>query len=176
MVTRICRKCGRELPLTSEYFKTTKLLADGFYKTCKMCVAQYTPEYGRMMQMERRYGITVEQYEEMLALQNGHCALCPNEQGTHKRRLTVDHDHRCCDKEKACGKCNRGILCADCNRKLGFLEHLMKDFPEQRYEICEVDLRNSVSPDSWTYRALKYLKQYAGKTQKETHNVLSRTL
>ena len=115
--------------------------------------------------MERRYGITVEQYEETLESQGGHCALCSAVQGTHKRRLTVDHDHKCCDKEKACGKCNRGILCADCNRKIGFLEHLMKDFPFERQDQAEVYLRNSVRLDSWTYKALKYLKLYSGVTQ-----------
>ena len=158
MEMRICRKCTRELPLTPEYFKTTKLISDGFYKTCKMCVAQYTPEYGRMMQMERRYGITVEQYESLLAEQGGHCALCPAIQGTHKRRLTVDHNHNCCDNEKACGKCNRGILCANCNRMLGFLEVLLKDF--RNPETGEVDLRNSLAEGSWTSRALQYLKRY----------------
>jgi hypothetical protein len=158
-ITRVCKKCTKEYPLTSEFFKTTKLMPDGFYKTCKKCVAQYTPEYGRMKQMERRYGITVEQYEDMLASQGGHCALCPAVQGTHKRRLTVDHNHACCDSERACGKCNRGILCADCNRKLRFLEHLMRDFTN--YENSEVYLRNSVLLDSWTHRALQYLRGYA---------------
>jgi hypothetical protein len=118
----------------------------------------YTPEYGRMMQLERRYGLTVEQYEEKLESQGGHCALCPAVQGTHKRRLTVDHDHKCCDKEKACGKCNRGILCADCNRKMGFLEALLRDLRNPENSL--VDIRNALTNDSWTYRAMQYLRSY----------------
>ena len=125
----------------------------------------YTPEYGRRMQMERRYGMTIEQYEELLSSQEGHCAFCLAVQGTHKRRLTVDHDHKCCLQEKACGKCNRGILCANCNRMLGFLEQLLKDFPSERYDCCEVDLRNALQTDSWTRRAMQYLKKYSSKTQ-----------
>ena len=113
----------------------------------------YTPEYGRRKQIERRYKMTVEQYEELLASQGGHCALCPAVQGTHKRRLTVDHDHTCCDREKACGECNRGILCADCNRKLGFLEETLR---EGTY---------IANPETWSERALQYLEEYAKETQ-----------
>lgn len=33
--------------------------------------------------------------------------------------LHVDHDHRCCPTQKACGKCFRGMLCRRCNLTLG---------------------------------------------------------
>src|SRR5262245_55114238 len=40
----------------------------------------------------RKYGITIEQYDLMLAAQNGVCAICgkPRPEG---RTLHVDHDH-----------------------------------------------------------------------------------
>jgi hypothetical protein len=160
MKTRVCSKCGMEHPLDKEHFGVNPRYTEGFTRMCNWC--RYTPEYGRMKQMERRYGITVEQYEEKLESQGGHCALCSTVQGDTKRRLTVDHDHSCCDKEQACGKCNRGILCANCNRELGSLERLMRDFIN--YENAEVYLRNSVVPQSWTHKALQYLKGY--RTQK----------
>lgn len=53
-------------------------------------------------------GVTDEQYDAMLAAQDGHCALCPSKPGT--RRLHVDHDHRT-------GKI-RALLCHRCNRAL----------------------------------------------------------
>jgi len=53
-------------------------------------------------------GVSLEQYEEMLARQNGGCAICGNPPKT--RRLDVDHDHRT-------GKI-RGLLCHRCNRAL----------------------------------------------------------
>lgn len=110
----------------------------------------YTPEYGRAKQLERRYKITPQEYDTKLEEQGGHCALCEAVQGTHKRRMTIDHDHNCCDNEKACGKCNRGILCANCNRKIGFLEEM---------------LREAVTPPiptegTWLSKAIQYLTQY----------------
>ena len=110
----------------------------------------YTPEYGRRKQLERRHKITPEQYDTQLAEQGGHCALCQARQGDDKRCMAVDHSHACCDKEVTCGKCNRGILCADCNRMVGFLEAMLK--------------QGTITPlpDTWLYKALKYLDSYKG--------------
>jgi hypothetical protein len=47
-------------------------------------------------------------YDQLLAEQKGHCALCPNTPKT--RRLHVDHDHRSLQI--------RGLLCYRCNRAL----------------------------------------------------------
>lgn len=40
----------------------------------------------------KTYGITLEEYEEMLAEQNGVCAICWSE--PKSRRLHTDHDHK----------------------------------------------------------------------------------
>ena len=56
------------------------------------------------------YGITQEQYEELLAEQGGCCAICgktPEEEG---RNLSVDHDHETGEIY--------GILCTVCNKIL----------------------------------------------------------
>jgi Recombination endonuclease VII len=53
-------------------------------------------------------GVDQEDYDRMLAEQDGHCALCPNEPKT--RRLHVDHDHKT--------GAVRGLLCYRCNRAL----------------------------------------------------------
>lgn len=66
-----------------------------------------------------RYGITEEQYDEMLELQNYCCAICGINQLELTKRLSVDHDHNCCPGLFACGKCLRGLLCASCNLALG---------------------------------------------------------
>lgn len=41
MLTKICNKCGRVFPLTSEYFNTNKRHKDGFLNDCKICRHQY---------------------------------------------------------------------------------------------------------------------------------------
>lgn len=70
--------------------------------------------------LKATYQMTVEQYDEMLAAQGGGCAICgaPDGDGSG-RRLHVDHDHSCCPGDRACGKCNRGLLCKACNTGLG---------------------------------------------------------
>ena len=57
---------------------------------------------------ERR-GITLEQYDQMLAAQKGLCAIC--EEPPDHARLFIDHCHKT-------GKV-RGLLCSVCNRGLG---------------------------------------------------------
>src|SRR5262245_38575161 len=48
----------------------------------------------------------------------GICALCR----AVGRRLDIDHDHRCCPGERACGECFRGMLCRSCNVGLGLFQ------------------------------------------------------
>lgn len=83
----------------------------------------YNREYFRRRRKEisayerrRRYGLTKESYDALLAKQGGVCGLC-------KQPLVkahVDHDHSCCPtKAKCCGRCVRGIICERCNFGLG---------------------------------------------------------
>lgn len=51
---------------------------------------------------ERLYGLSQEEYDELLAGQHGVCAICGRESGS--RALAVDHDH-------ASGTI-RGLLCS----------------------------------------------------------------
>ena len=60
-----------------------------------------------------QFGITIEQYDKMLAAQDGVCAICAGECGSG-RRLAVDHDH-------GTGRV-RALLCVRCNRQLGLFE------------------------------------------------------
>lgn len=46
------------------------------------------------------------------------CELC----GATDRRLVIDHDHSCCPRNYACGKCFRGMLCQPCNVALGMFQ------------------------------------------------------
>lgn len=61
------------------------------------------------------YGITLEQFQELLNKQGHACAICRKPE-TNKRRknLSVDHDH-------ATGKV-RALLCASCNLAVGLVE------------------------------------------------------
>lgn len=67
------------------------------------------PERRRATELKHKFGITVEQYNKMLAAQGGTCAICASTPGL--RRLAVDHDHET--------GIVRGLLCGPCNRALG---------------------------------------------------------
>lgn len=60
--------------------------------------------------LEKLYGITEKQWQEMFLAQKGVCAIC----GKHQRyrRLSVDHSHKTLRV--------RGLLCNHCNRLLGY--------------------------------------------------------
>ncbi|RIS87425.1 endonuclease VII domain-containing protein [Mycobacteroides abscessus] len=64
--------------------------------------------HGRMV--ENTYGITETEYEAILAVQGGACAICGRAKGITKR-LAVDHDHKLGNTREAV----RGLLCTTCN-------------------------------------------------------------
>jgi hypothetical protein len=69
------------------------------------------PEFVRNSQIKCKYGITLEQYNEMFIIQNGCCSICGRHQNEFKKALHVDHDH-------ITGNV-RGLLCTNCNTILG---------------------------------------------------------
>ena len=172
---RQCSKCQITKPLTEQYFVLFSRALYGFTRQCRECRVTKASEWGRnsrrsdKLQLQcfkrqlKKYNLTVERYIDQLVYQNGVCVLCEHlsHNGSIIERLHIDHSHLCCSEDRtSCGKCLRGLLCRECNGKLGYLEKFMKDL--RNPEVGEVDLRNSVLPDSWTSKALKYLKKYSG--------------
>ena len=74
--------------------------------------------------LQRDYGISLEDYNELLRKQDGKCAICgrpdEDERGNNNgsKRLAVDHDHETNEV--------RGLLCSMCNKGIGSLD----DSPE----------------------------------------------
>lgn len=67
--------------------------------------------------LKRKFGISLDRYEAMLASQGGGCAICGSKKpGGPRRGLTfaVDHDH--------ITGAVRGLLCLMCNSAIGFLK------------------------------------------------------
>ena len=69
-----------------------------------------SPEQVRDYHLQRKFGITLAEYDELLAIQGGGCAICGSECRSG-RSLAVDHCHET-------GRV-RGLLCNSCNRGLG---------------------------------------------------------
>lgn len=62
----------------------------------------------------RKYGITLERYNEILKSQNYCCAICDRNETEFTNKLAVDHNHK--------SKNIRGLLCFHCNKfKVGKL-------------------------------------------------------
>jgi hypothetical protein len=76
------------------------------------------PEAARLAKKDKhlrhQYGITLAEYNDMLAAQGGGCAICGAERSVDGRTLAVDHCH-------ATGRV-RGLLCARCNYALGLID------------------------------------------------------
>lgn len=62
--------------------------------------------------VKNKYGLSQDQYNELLIEQNGRCAICKRLPTI--KRLSVDHDHI---THKI-----RGLLCDSCNRGIGLLQ------------------------------------------------------
>jgi dCMP deaminase len=117
----VCTRCHDPKP--SSDFSPGK-------KICKLCHSseakqrnRKNPKYDKVRQSRNlsKYGITVEEYEELLKKQKGGCAICGAKTSDDRvysirtsRRLCVDHDHIL--------DINRGLLCTRCNMALGLFK------------------------------------------------------
>lgn len=65
-------------------------------------------------QQVKRYGITGDDYRQMLVEQEDRCAICNRHRQEFSRRFHVDHDH-----DTGVVRC---LLCGDCNSGLGLFQ------------------------------------------------------
>lgn len=123
-----CQMCKVTKPV-SDFYPSSQT-KDGLFSYCKPCKGEANKKSNSKQLSENRdkflkqrqswhlkqkYGITLEQYDELLIKQNGKCAVCSKpEQEERYRRLAVDHCH---DTLKV-----RGLLCHRCNRAIGLLK------------------------------------------------------
>lgn len=128
---KICVKCKEQKPATAFSARNSRPI--GKMSMCKECHNQWrrehkaknpnrAKEYEFARGLKRFYGLTVEQYRQMLQSQNERCACCGKHQSEFKRRLHVDHDH-------ATGQI-RALLCTECNPGLGYFQHSVERLME----------------------------------------------
>lgn len=63
--------------------------------------------------IRRQYGISMQEFTELLEFQKGGCAICNKPIDALRRRMNIDHCHETNEV--------RGILCSGCNTGLGHL-------------------------------------------------------
>jgi len=100
-------KTEEELAYNREYNKTHKDKLNA-YRRARYAFDSATV---RNQTYKSRYGITLEDYNNMYEAQSGLCAICFKSSGA--RRLSVDHNHTT--------GAVRGLLCHRCNTSLGLL-------------------------------------------------------
>jgi hypothetical protein len=106
----LCRRCGCDKP--AEDFPRNKNGPDGRHWNCRVCHRAQQRESrersggARKYHLKRRYGLTLQEFDGLLADQGLLCPICLERPAVH-----VDHDH-------STGKV-RGILCEMCNGGLG---------------------------------------------------------
>lgn len=116
---KICPRC--KINRQNSHFHKNRAKASGLHSYCKECNrarhlawTRKNPDKAisnqRAYMLRRIYGITNEIYEELLAKQNGCCAICLKHHTSFKKKLAVEHNHR--TKEI------RGLCCTYCNRGL----------------------------------------------------------
>lgn len=128
---RLCIHCNTVLPLMAFPVDTRGQPTGRRCLSCRRArrhkQEQADPETAKRRNHDRHlrrlYGVTLEQYENTLAAQNGGCAICGNPEEAisgingdqSPRRLSVDHNH-------VSGR-TRGLLCRACNQGLDVFKH-----------------------------------------------------
>jgi hypothetical protein len=124
---RVCTSCKVEKNLEENFYKqppSRKNHGGGYLNSCKQCVLKRNRKSSHKNKkrvwenkLKYRYGITVDQYENLLERQEGSCFICKTKNPSQKRKASkyfcVDHCH-------STGRV-RGLLCSTCNTALGLL-------------------------------------------------------
>lgn len=129
---------------TTDNFSKNRAKKDGLNQECKPCSKlshdkQREKGLTRWYDMKKKFGISKEEYLNLLEKQDYKCAICGKAHSEEKgKRLFVDHCH---DTGKI-----RGLLCSACNVGLGHFR--------DSAEIIE--------------KAIKYVEEYRDTGRKAT--------
>ena len=141
-----CKKCGNTLRYVNnggcvdcckDHTTEAKLRAAKNYSTSKKGrehqkkQRQKRVDYQKGFNLQKLYGITLDDYNKMLTEQNHSCKICERHVDEFDRTLAVDHCH-------TTGKV-RGLLCSNCNTALG----LMKEDVGNIMKMVEYVSRNA---------------------------------
>lgn len=121
-----CSKCKIEKSLTQFFVSRKGRSKDGKHNVCKECCVKYQKDYRNTPEGKEKYknwwytsklrskfGITVDEYENLLQKQDNRCAICGKYSTIKGQRLAIDHNHLT--------KKVRGLLCHHCNVGIGYM-------------------------------------------------------
>ena len=106
---RTCTKCDIEQPIAN--FRRCGGSKNSRRSDCKTCTDKINKPARRERHLQKFYGLSVKDYEDMVLSQNNLCAICGSSEPHVGASLAVDHNH-------TTGKV-RELLCSHCNLLLG---------------------------------------------------------
>ena len=124
---KYCPSCKKSF--SKDRFSVSLSTKSKLHSCCRTCSAKRASDYrvkqkenmpliqrhkANMSSMFHSYAIQEKQFQEMMNVQKGICAICNIDFGDLPIRAALDHCH-------ATGKV-RGLLCKDCNTLLGKIE------------------------------------------------------
>jgi hypothetical protein len=153
---KLCTKCNKILDIKNFHKQTRR--TNKLQLWCKQCdkdekkrtYHEYRKKQVRLSskksQLKSNYGLSFEEYKQLLKKQNNVCAICGKKQLNknnqfNKKVLSIDHCHKT--------KIVRGLLCTECNFGLS----KFKD---------DIELMK---------KAIKYLKKYEQPNKKQRTQV-----
>lgn len=140
-LTKICKNCLEEKPLSDFYFHKEGKWPE---PNCKLCTSILKKKY----RLLKEYNLTTEDYISLYKKQEGKCAICAKSFSDIKNAPHVDHCHET-------GKV-RGLLCSKCNPALGLFNDdcvvilnaakyiaRFNDYPEREYILSKMEMPSS---------------------------------
>jgi hypothetical protein len=114
-----CRECSKRMQEIRHALPETKEKQHKYYKRNR--------EKAIDRKLQANFGITYNQYKQMLDAQGGGCMICEKTPKENGKMLAVDHNHTTGE--------NRGLLCSSCNICIGFIEKNQLDFGHLKWYI-----------------------------------------
>lgn len=145
LVAKPCIKCGStDRTKRGDCKDCSKAIQKAWYQSNKKYMSEYKktwllehPSRSKEFDLQvrvKRYGLSVESFQQMYISQEGLCAICGRDLG----RTDIDHDHT--------SGVVRGLLCHTCNIGLGAfqdnpdilsraIQYLISSSPEQQVKV-----------------------------------------
>ena len=115
MPLKTCSKCLENKDVSA--FEKDPRVKSGLKASCRTCTNLARKKYYHTDEYRNRhlkkFGITTEDYNQMMKEQDYKCACCGKTEQENKKRLAVDHCHRTGQVRK--------LLCHNCNIALGLV-------------------------------------------------------
>ena len=124
--TKKCSVCKSVSAVTE--FANNRSTKDGLRYECRACM--------RVQKFQQRYGITLQQWDQMFIDQRGRCLICEIDLPAMGKGVHTDHCHNTGNV--------RGLLCSHCNLTLGHAKdnpntlraaaEYIEDYTEKQHE------------------------------------------